>query len=76
MATTPKGTQFVVHLDGIKLPPKAEAIIAKEVRAAALRELARIDLRGDLAFRIPNREWLGIWIDRVPPVKLPIPRLR
>jgi hypothetical protein len=73
MATKQEGAQFIVHLQDIKLSAEAEAEIAKEVRAAAMRELARIDLRGDLVFRFPRKEWLGIWIERMRPIDLPMP---
>jgi hypothetical protein len=73
MATKQEGTQFIVHLQGIKLPAEVEAEIAKEVRSAALRELARVDLRGDLTLRIPRKEWLGIWLERISPIDLPNP---
>ncbi len=57
-----EGSEFVVKLDGIKLPPAVESQIAKEIQATVMREIARIDLKGDLVARIPRKEWLGIWI--------------
>lgn len=57
-----EGSEFIVKLDGIKLPAAVEAQIAKEIQAVVLREVARLDTRGDLLTRIPYKEWLGIWI--------------
>jgi muconolactone delta-isomerase len=57
-----EGSEFIVKLDGIKLPAAVEAQIAKEIQAVVLREVARVDMRGDLLTRIPFKEWLGIWI--------------
>jgi hypothetical protein len=73
MAQKREGSQFIVHLHGIKLTAEAESQIAKEVQAAALRELARIDLRGDVVVRIPRKEWYGIWIEPVAHIDLPMP---
>ena len=67
-------TQFIVHLEGLKLPPDAETTIAREIRAAALRELARLDLKADFGVRIPRKEWLGIWLDHIERIPIPIPR--
>jgi len=75
MAGKHPGSQFIVHLQGIELPPEIENQIAKEVRAVVMRELARIDLKGDIGFRIPQKEWLGIWIDRLNPIDLPFPSI-
>jgi hypothetical protein len=74
MAPKQDDSQFIVHLQGISLPPDTAAQVAREVQSAALRELARLDLRGDLTFRIPRKEWLGIWIERVQAIDLPVPR--
>ena len=69
-------TQFIVHLEGLKLPPEAEATIAREIRAAALRELARLDLKADFGVRIPRKEWLGIWLDHIKEIPIPRPDIR
>jgi len=69
-------TQFIVHLEGLKLPPDAEATIAREIRAAALRELARLDLKADFGVRIPRKEWLGLWLDHIRDIPLPRPDIR
>jgi len=66
MATTQAdGTSFIVHLEGIKLPPEGQALLAREVRAAALRELARLDLAVDFGVRVPRKEWLGLWLEHI-----------
>ena len=69
-------TEFIVHLEGLRLPPGAEATIAREIRAAALRELARLDLEADFGVRIPQRDWLGLRIDHVPRIPMPRPAIR
>lgn len=51
---------FIVKLDGIKLSKAAEASIAREIQAAALRELAKIDTGGDFHLRIPKKWWVGL----------------
>lgn len=53
---------FIVKLDGIKLSKEQEANINREVQAAVMRELARIDVGAEITARIPRKEWLGIWI--------------
>lgn len=63
MATS-KGSQFIVHFGGIKLPPAEEKRIAKAIQNVALAEVAKLDFKGDWRFRIPRKEWLGIWIER------------
>ena len=68
-------TQFIVHLEGLRLPPDAEATIAREIRAAALRELARLDLKADFGVRIPRKEWLGLWLDHIPGIPMPRPEI-
>lgn len=64
MATTPKTLAFHVALDGVKLAAADKAALSKAINAAALREIARLDLADGLHARIP-KEWLGIWIDRL-----------
>jgi hypothetical protein len=56
------GSEFIVKLDGLKLPAALEAQINKAIQTTVMREIAGLDLRGDLVTRIPNKEWLGIWI--------------
>lgn len=57
--------QFIVYLEGLKLPPEVEASVAREIRAAALRELARADFHVDFGVRVPRKEWLGLWLEPV-----------
>jgi hypothetical protein len=56
------GSEFIVKLDGIKLPPETEARISQAIQSTVMSELARIDTKGDLVARIPWKDWLGIWI--------------
>ena len=66
-----QGSTFVVRLNGIKLPAAAEAQLSRAVQAAAMAELAKLNLRDTVAFKIPRRGWLGILIDRVKDLKIP-----
>jgi hypothetical protein len=61
----PTGSEFIVKLDGIKLPPAQEAEISHEINAAVMRALGKIDFKGDLSARIPWKEWRGIWIEKL-----------
>jgi hypothetical protein len=70
------GSEFIVKLNGIKLPPAAEAVVSQEINAAVMRALGKIDLKGDLSARIPRREWLGIWLERVRQIEGGVPRLQ
>ena len=54
-------SEFIARIDGVKLPPATERQIAQEIQGIVLRELAKIDAKGDLAARIPRKEWIGIW---------------
>jgi hypothetical protein len=60
-----KGSEFIVKLSGIKLPAAAEDEVSREINAAVMRALGRIDLKGDLSARIPWKEWRGIWIEKL-----------
>ena len=53
---------FVVRIDGLKLTKEAQASLNREIQAATLRELAKLDLRGDFSARIPKGELQGIYI--------------
>lgn len=70
MAT--EGSEFIVKLNGMKLSPADEARIAAEVRMTVMRELAKVDPKGDLHVRIPYKEWLGIWLERVGKGEIPM----
>lgn len=43
-----EGSHFEVKLSGIKLPADVESRVALEIRRVVMRELAGIDLKGDL----------------------------
>lgn len=60
---TQKPTTFHVALDTLKLSAAQKANLSKTINAAALHELARLDLADGLQGRIP-KEWRGMWIDR------------
>lgn len=71
-----EGSEFILKLSGIKLPPEAEKRIAAELQSTLLRELAHTDLKAGLAVRIPNRDWFGIWIERaLKPADIPTLRV-
>lgn len=65
-----EGSEFILKLNGIKLPAAAEARIGNELRTALLREVAQLDLKADFSTRIP-KEWLGIWLEKLDREKLP-----
>lgn len=78
MATEqPKGTSFVVHLNDLNLPDDQKAIVARAIQGAVLNEIARFDFgrEGGLGLRIPLKEWLGLWLERVGRQEIPIPRV-
>lgn len=56
-----KSSEFIVRLDGLKLSADVEARINGEIQAVVMREVAKIDFRGDLVSRIPRGDWNGIW---------------
>jgi hypothetical protein len=58
-----KQTSFNVALDEIKLTAAQKSNITRAINAAALQELAKLDLADGMQARVPP-EWLGIWIDR------------
>ncbi len=53
---------FVVRLEGLPLTDEVRSRIAGEIQSLVMREIARIDTRGDLNARIPYREWWGLWL--------------
>ena len=69
---------FIVRLDGITLKKDAEERIAREIRAAVLRELAGADFaRGDIGARLIDKEWLGIYLRKLGrEQQLAVPNLR
>ena len=60
------GSEFILKLNRIKLPAEAEKQIAGELQSALLAALAKIDLKAGVAFRIPKKDWFGIWIEPIP----------
>jgi hypothetical protein len=71
-----EGSEFILKLSGIRLPREVETRIAAELQSTLMRELGRVDLKAGLALRIPNKEWLGIWIERLQkPRDLPVLRV-
>lgn len=57
---------FVVRIEGIKMTKAAQASLNREIQAATLREMAKLDLRGDFSARIPGGELQGIYIRNKP----------
>lgn len=56
-----EGSDFIVRIDGIKLPPATEKQISQEIQATVLSALAKIDTKGDFAAHIPRKDWIGLW---------------
>ncbi len=70
-----QGSEFIVKLNGIKLPPEAEARIAAEIQTAVMRGLASSDFRTvGLTFSIPDPGWLGYWVERLAQHEIPVLR--
>lgn len=65
------GSEFIVKLNGLKLPAAAESKINAAIQQAVTLELAKLDLKEDVAYHFP-KEWLGIWLERLRD-RLPIP---
>jgi hypothetical protein len=58
------GSEFIVKLNGIKLPTAAEAKINAAIQQTVALELAKLDLKDDVAYHFP-KEWYGIWLERL-----------
>jgi hypothetical protein len=71
----PQGTTFIVHLDAVNIPEKDRAALSRAIQGATLSELGKLDLGGAVGFRIPNKEWLGIWLERLGGREPPVPRV-
>jgi hypothetical protein len=67
-----KGEEFIVKLEGVDLPGEARTALAREIQAVTMRELAKLNLQTGVGFRIPRKDWLGIWIERFGQGELPI----
>jgi hypothetical protein len=55
-------SDYVVRIEGLKLSKDVQASINREIQATVLRELAKVDLKGDFSARIPRGELQGIYI--------------
>ena len=64
MANGSAGSDFIVHVEGVKLDEAVRARLAGRIQAAVLKEIATIDTGGDMLARIPHREWWGLWLRR------------
>ena len=62
---TLSGSEFIIKLEGIKLPAATEKRIAEEMQRTFLQEVAKIDFKADISVRIPRKDWLGIWLERI-----------
>jgi hypothetical protein len=60
------GNDFIVRFEGAELTDKIRSQIAGEIQAVVLREVAKLDLKGDLHAHIPRREWMGLWLRNQP----------
>jgi hypothetical protein len=67
-----EGAEFIVKLEGVQLPAEARTALAKEIQGLTLRELAKINLDTGVGFRIPRKDWLGIWIERFGQGEIPV----
>ena len=76
-----QGTSFVVHLKDLDLPEDQHARLARIIQGAVLTEIARADFsRGavvgaPLTIHIPDKEWLGLWLERIGRLPVPIPQV-
>jgi hypothetical protein len=55
--------KFIVDASKTKLSPQVAKELEVAVQKAALSVLARVDLSPGVGVRIPNKEWLGIWLE-------------
>lgn len=61
------GHEFKVVLEGVSLDEEALERVNRAIQRAAVTEIAKLDLAGEFSvrlpsIRIPNPEWLGLWI--------------
>ena len=68
-------TSFLVHLDGLDVPEKQRAELERAIQGAVLNEVARFDFGAAVGVRIPRREWLGIWLERLGGRDIPMPKI-
>ena len=55
--------RFIVDVSAAKLSPQVAKELEAAVQKAALSVLARVDLSPGVNVRIPNKDWLGIWLE-------------
>ena len=66
--------QFIVDVSKANLSPQVAKELEHAVQKAALSVLARVDLSPGVQVRIPNKDWLGIWLEgRLPGTPRPGP---
>jgi len=70
-----QSTSFLVHLDGLDVPEKQRAELERAIQGAVLNEVARFDFGAAVGVRIPRREWLGIWLERLGGRDIPMPKI-
>ncbi len=59
-----KGSEFIVKLNGLKLPSDVESKIEREIRATVMRELGKLDLGPSAIATLGKiRQWRGLWLD-------------
>lgn len=73
MSQDPYNTEFKVELKGLKLPDDVTKRIESEIRQTVMKEIAKIDLEGDLQVARLPRGIHGIIIKIPPPPPPPPP---
>jgi len=56
-------SKFIINTSNAQISPQVAKELETAVQKAALSVLARVDLTPGVNVRIPNKEWLGIWIE-------------
>jgi hypothetical protein len=69
-----KSSEFIVKLNGIKLPDKVEQQMADEIGSLVMREMAKTDFKGDLVVRNPI-EWRGRYLEKIDKGRIPFLRV-
>jgi hypothetical protein len=70
------GSEFILKLNGIKLPAEVEKQIAAELQSTLMSALGRVDLKAGVGIRFP-KEWFGIWLEKLDKLSGPgLPVLR
>ena len=60
-------TSFLVSLGSLKLSAAQKTGFSTAIRSAALQQIGQMGVGDHISIRYP-KEWLGIWIERVPKV--------